>query len=182
MHNERITPILIARVRSIRQLVLSDTCPISGKRVYGAIYLHGSAIGIGQDDAVFRLFPSDHDVVATDLCIRVERGRDYVAFLHYPGFETDGHPGLCCSVGVDLSHDTALYRPFRGRRSVPILHRKELLVGCDHPLYETFSGLTAAEDRLGLLEDRKRIGWSLIWEAQLRNRGLRIVGHQIEAL
>jgi hypothetical protein len=35
------------------------------------------------------------------------------------------------------------------------------------------------EERLGLLDEKRRIGWSNYWQELLRNRGLTIEGHEI---
>ena len=60
-----------------------------------------------------------------------------------------------------------------------IIHRKELMVGPDHPNRWFWEQLTKAEERAGLLSNphASYIGRRNYWEALLKEKGLRISGH-----
>jgi len=80
---------------------------------------------------------------------------------------------------VDTSAETVSLRSFASQSNHPILHRKELFVAPTHEAYNEFAAPTTEEERLGLLDDKRRIGWSRYWDALLRDRGLEIEGHEI---
>lgn len=122
---------------------------------------------------------AQHETDCDDAVFRVDRSNNRIALLHYPCFLTEAHPVLCCSTLVDLETGHSQYRSFAGRSNRPILHRKELLVAPAHEAYNEFASLTREEERLGLLEDKARIGWSRYWTDLLESRGLIIEGHRI---
>jgi DNA phosphorothioation-associated putative methyltransferase len=61
----------------------------------------------------------------------------------------------------------------------PILHRKELLVGPDHPHFAEFASLTAAEEAAGLYRGSLAIGFRLNWQRLLADAGIEIIGHTL---
>ena len=150
-----------------------------GKRIAGTIWAHASAVPVGLLEWVMRQSVAAHTVGDDDAVIRVDRSDNRIALLHYPSFLTDAHPALCCSTLIDLETSKCEHRSFLTRANRPILHRKELLVSHDHQAYNEFASLTSEEERLGLLEDKARIGWSRYWTDLLESRGLTIEGHRI---
>lgn len=150
-----------------------------GKRIAGTIWVHASAVPVGLLEWVMRRSVAEHRIEYDDAVIRVDRAADRIAFLHYPSFLAEAHPALCCSTLIDLETFHREHRSFLTRANRPILHRKELLVSDDHQAYNEFASLTREEERLGLLEDKARIGWSRYWTNLLESRGLTIEGHRI---
>lgn len=150
-----------------------------GKRIAGSIWVHASTMPVGFLEWTMRESRADHEIPHDDAVIRVDRSGDRIALLHYPSFLTQAHPVLCCSTLLDLQTARSEYRSFLARSNRPILHRKELLVADDHEAYNEFASLTREEERLGLLDDKARIGWSRYWDDLLESRGLTIERHRI---
>lgn len=78
---------------------------------------------------------------------------------------------------------SSLYVDFRDYSSSvnpPILHRKETFVEETYPLFKKFSRLTAAEEKIGLLEDPISIGTRKNWEQRLTEKKVKILGHIIK--
>ena len=163
-------------------LLLSAIPPHIGKRIGDHLWLHASAVAPEALAAVRALVTTDHPVPLDDLVIRIDQRKHRIAHLHYAGFLTTAHPPLCCSALIDTVGETVTLRSFASRSNRPILHRKELLVAGTHEAYNEFAALTAEEERLGLLSDKRRIGWSGYWGDLLRDRGLEIKGHEIREL
>ncbi len=163
-------------------LILSTIPPHTGKRIGDHLWLHASSVHPEALAALRTLVTTDHPVALDDLVIRVDQRKHRIAHLHYPRFLATAHPALCCSALVDIARGTASLRSFERRPNRPILHRKELLVAAGHEAYNEFAALTAEEERLGLLDDKRRIGWSSYWSGLLRERGLVIEGHEIREL
>ncbi len=163
-------------------VLLSTLPPHTGKRIGDHLWVHASALAPEALAALGDLITTDHPVPLDDLVIRIDQRKHRIAHLHYPGFFTHAHPALCCSALVDATAETVSTRSFATRANRPILHRKELLVARTHEAYNEFAALTAEEERLGLLRDKRRIGWSIFWRELLRDRGIVIEGHEIREL
>lgn len=148
-----------------------------GKRLPTATYLHKSAFA--------KLAPelkSFLDAVAGALkldglwnVLKLDREQFKVSFLDYPGFEEDAYPSLSRSFTVDLLFKKLESRDYTGNANPPILHRKELLVGREHPLYEEFCLITREGEEAGLYQDTSRIGNKSSWEALIRRKGYCLV-------
>ena len=74
------------------------------------------------------------------------------------------------------------YRTYADSLNPPILHRKELLLPEDDPRREVSAALTVACESVGLFDDSRRIGYLRQWEHLVRERGYRIVDHQLVPL
>lgn len=101
-----------------------------------------------------------------------------ITFLEYREFDRDPHPELIKYYRVDASKDVgAREKEFPGTGY--ILHRKELMVGDDHPNRAAWESLTAQEEAAGLYdkEHRNKIGRLTYWEALLKMKGLGIRGY-----
>jgi len=112
--------------------------------------------------------------------VMVNSKKSLVKFLYYPGFDTDPHPSLKQSLRVDLKSER-VYLYIEKSSNPPILHRKELFVEKDYPLYEEFKKLTDQEVHAGLYDNTylNRIGRRKFWEKLLREKELKIVGHNL---
>lgn len=111
--------------------------------------------------------------------VKLHLDKPRVSYLVYPDFDTDPHPVLAESWVVDLRALDVAPRDYRERDNPPVLHRKELFVGEDHPLRDKFARLTAQEERHGLLDDAAAIGTRRAWEARLADAGWRLRGHRL---
>ena len=110
---------------------------------------------------------------------RFDRSAPVVSLLHYPGFFDDPFPALAASWLVDLRAGTVSFRTYADSLNPPILHRKELLLPADHPRRAEYAALTEACEAIGLFDEPTRIGYRRQWEQLVREKGYRIVGHQL---
>jgi hypothetical protein len=110
---------------------------------------------------------------------RLESSAEYLALLNYPSFFTDGFPALHESWNVDLANGRVTYRTYQDSLNPPILHRKELMLGEDHPSRNEFEALTMAAEQIGLFDNPTRIGFREQWLKLVREKGYHIVGHQL---
>lgn len=165
------------------QKVVESACQISevGKLTPGALYVHESALDALSP--LLRLYEGcargyTGRIDGANL-IKLHRNEPKISYLSYPEFEADPHPAIAFSVTVHLQTFQVKYRDFRAYRNPPILHRKELFVQNDHPLYSKFERLTRMEERKGLYEDPESIGTRDGWSTVLRAKGLSLRGHRL---
>ena len=102
-----------------------------------------------------------------------------LSFLHYLNFDQDPFPTLNCSWVFDSATKEFSIRSYATSLNPPILHRKELLVGNDHPLREQWQRITDSAEALGLFSSGRPIGFRLNWLRLIADKGLRIVEDQI---
>ena len=106
-----------------------------------------------------------------------------VSYLHYPDFDSQGHPALSESLSVDLQTFRTHWAGFADRENPPILHRKELFVPIDYPDRQKFVRLTSQEERWELYDGVSgAIGTRDDWERRLRLAGVEIRGHRLVRL
>jgi len=150
-----------------------------GKKLPDALYVHCSAEE--QLPAVLRLLLFAARQIVGEVEYNVakisSKGRS-VSFLRYEHFDDDPHPALVYSVRVYLPRAEYTIRNYSSSANPPILHRKELLVDCLHPLYRSFRELTEEEERLGLLGS-PNIGTKLGWAAVLEENAVVIDDHKV---
>jgi len=166
-------------MKDLTDLILSNIPAKTGKLIGDSLWVHASVVEPHALVELREIIRTEHFVPLDDLVIRVDKHTRRIAHLHYPRFFQDAHPALCCSVLIDTGAETTRLQSFETRSNRLILHRKELLVTRNHEAYTTFATFTAMEERLGLLDEKRRIGWSNYWQELLRNRGLTIEGHEI---
>ena len=111
--------------------------------------------------------------------IKLRRHEPKISYLSYPSFDDDPHPHLTSSVRVDLRSLHLKYRDFTETPDPPILHRKEEFVPADHPRRDLFAALTAAEEGAGLYSSPENIGSRERWRTTLRERKVRLLGHEL---
>jgi DNA phosphorothioation-associated putative methyltransferase len=102
-----------------------------------------------------------------------------ISFLSYPDFFQNPHPVLQSSVTVDLATGKIKRYDYSLSVNPPILHRKETLLGPNHPLIPKFQTLSKAEEAEGLFENAKIIGFKKNWERLLAAKGLSYKGHKL---
>lgn len=111
--------------------------------------------------------------------VRIDSTTQNVCLLEYAEFFDSPFPELRRSLLVDFRLSRVSRRSYEGSLNPPILHRKELLLALDHPRREEYSRLTADAESAGLFQDTCRIGFRETWEQLVRERGYRVVGHQL---
>jgi DNA phosphorothioation-associated putative methyltransferase len=101
-----------------------------------------------------------------------------ITYLFYPEFNTDPHPVLATRMEIDLQDLQVTYQGYQGPNS-PILHRKEMFVMPDYPLYSRFAKLTHQEQDWGLLDDWKSIQTRQGWLQCLEDHCAEVKGHRV---
>ena len=152
-----------------------------GKVTPSAIYVHVSVLN--ELPALLRVYEGCARALVGTVeganLIKLSREEPQVSYLGYPRFEDDPHPALERSVLCDLQALRVRTRDFSGHRNPPILHRKELFVGPDHPGRGKFERLTKAEERAGLYADPARIGTQDGWAEACATAGVELRGHRV---
>jgi DNA phosphorothioation-associated putative methyltransferase len=97
-----------------------------------------------------------------------------VSFLDYQDFETAAHPLLGESIRVCLATGKVRRTSFVEHMNRPILHRKETLLPPDHPDIPKLRALTNAEEKAGLFDESKTIGFQQNWKRLLEKKGFKI--------
>ena len=152
-----------------------------GKLTATALYVHQRAVQ--RMPVVLRLYehcgyvaagrPANWNILKLD-----HRGRR-VSWSYYPDFDTDPHPRLDSTYGVDMTTMDAGFQVFRDRTNRPLLHRKEEFLAPDDPEVPKYRRLTAAEVRVGLYENPTHIGLEEGWGAELKRCGVALKGHRL---
>ena len=150
---------------------------VATRRYFHTSLLHADALAaelVTRASAIAGIRPDlDFNVV------RLDSLEESVALLSYPAFFEDGCPSLAKSWKVNVEVERSSLRSYLDSFNPPVLHRKELLLDDADPRRPTFERLTAELEALGFFGDPIRIGFRLQWERLLRERGFRLVGHQL---
>lgn len=152
-----------------------------GKMTASALYVHQRAVA--KMPVVLRLYehcgfvaagrPADWNILKLD-----HRGRR-VSWSAYPEFDTDPHPRLDWTYGVEMSKLEGNFLSFGGRSNRPLLHRKEEFLADDDPMAPKYRRLTASEVRAGLYQNPTLIGLENGWAAELKRCGVVVRGHRL---
>lgn len=152
-----------------------------GKLTASALYVHRRTVE--SMPVVLRLYeycgfiaagrPDDWNILKLD-----HRGRR-VSWSAYPEFESDPHPRLAWTFGVDMTSRESRFQDFSERTNRPLLHRKEEFLGPNDPSIAKYRRLTDAEVRAGLYQNPTLIGLEDGWEAELVRCGVMLKGHRL---
>ncbi|RCJ24988.1 DNA phosphorothioation-associated methyltransferase [Nostoc sp. ATCC 43529] len=163
--------------------VIQTACEKSkiGKRTRGALYVHVSALA--ALDPLLRIYEgcASRTIGRVDgaTLIKYHIEKPQISYLFYPEFDTDPHPALQASIGIDLKSLAVTHREYQTRANPPILHRKETFVTTTYLRYEEFAKLTQQEEELGLLKAKSDIGTREGWEKCLAAHKVEIRGHEV---
>lgn len=152
-----------------------------GKLTATALYIHRRAVP--KIPVVLRLYeycgfvaagrPDGWNILKLD-----HRGRR-VSWSSYPEFDSNPHPTLDWTYGVEMSSLEANHKSFGQRENRPLLHRKEEFLDPGDPDVPKYQRLTAAEVRVGLYQNPTLIGLEKGWEAELERCGVELRGHRV---
>lgn len=152
-----------------------------GKKLPAAIYFHTELLPSLPDSLRLlveklsgRLELSDEFNV-----IKFHRSQLKISFLAYPDFFEDPHPALAEAVLVDIASGKVRQDDYARRENRPILHRKEHFLPESHPKVDEFRRMTEQEERAGLYENTRTIGFEMNWKKLLKEKGLRHRGHRL---
>jgi DNA phosphorothioation-associated putative methyltransferase len=163
--------------------VIREACKNSsiGKHLPDALYVHSTAMA--SLASVLRVYEGCArayiGVVEGANVIKLSIGKPQISYLHYPDFESNGHPSLAGSLVVPLNTFHIQYRDYTESKNPFVLHRKETLVSPEYPLRAKFEQLTKKEERCGLYEHPELIGTKAGWEEILKTGGLIQSGHRL---
>jgi DNA phosphorothioation-associated putative methyltransferase len=153
-----------------------------GKQVGRRLYLHKSACGALDEQSsaiVARVLEVTNVPQDSFNVLRLDDDLATLALLDYPNFFEHAVPSLARSWKIDLATGRHSHRTYEQSLNPPVLHRKELLLESDDPRVPAYRALTAELEKLGLFDDAVRIGFRRQWDELLRQRGFRLVGHQL---
>lgn len=173
---------LLHRVGRLADVDKSCSSSEVGKLTPNALYIHRSALPLLSP--TLRVLEGCARLLTGELpsanVIKLHRTRKAVSYLAYPTFDQEAHPPLTRATRVDLVALDSTTLDYSSHESPPILHRKDLLVPTDYPLFARFSRLTQAEVAAQLFTPASDIGHRRGWSERLRARGLSIHGHSLK--
>lgn len=151
-----------------------------GKLLPNALYVHVSAIE--RLDPLLQDYERQGrvtDKLAGATLVKFALDRPKISYLFYPDFDRDPHPSLHRSLVVDMASFEVKELDYADAANPPILHRKEIFVAADYPLYQTFAHLTHCEETLGLLDNARAIGTRQGWQQRLNYYGITFIEHYL---
>lgn len=159
-----------------------------GKKVGDDLYVHVSAVeSLADDDhrervhAALSSLPAGAGERVNVAKINTRSMR--VSLLEYSGFDSEPFPVLANSWSMrNGSGSSLVLRSYADSLNPPILHRKELLVGTDHPMHAQWSAFTQAAESLGFFDEPGAIGFQLNWQRTIAAKGYALVGNEFVPL
>jgi DNA phosphorothioation-associated putative methyltransferase len=152
-----------------------------GKLTPTALYVHRRATD--RMPVVLRLYEHCGAVAAGRpgewSVLKLHHDQRRVTWLNYPQFDSDPHPKIRDSYGVDLKTLDASFRSYEDVPNKPLLHRKHEFLAPDDPEASKYRRLTDAELRAGLYERPHLIGTENGWAQELDRCGVRLRGHRL---
>jgi DNA phosphorothioation-associated putative methyltransferase len=152
-----------------------------GKKLPDDLYIHRSALDTLEP--VLRIYEGCGRAFLGDIeganVVKIHRRSGKLSYLVYPEFENDPHPALLRSVRVNLRTRQIDCNDYSQSANPPVVHRKECFLLDSDPLHAKFAGLTALEEKNGLLDDSSRIGTKEGWTRRLAERGFALKGHRL---
>ena len=164
---------------------IDQTISQLGKRILDDLYIHIDYLHIVLKDPSYQKLVSQALAAMTDedrkRCnvAKINLNRNRLSFLEYLNFEEDPFPTLNGSWVFDPIKQRFSIRSYSTSLNPPILHRKELLVGDDHPLREQWQRITNSAEKLGLFSSGRPIGFKLNWNRIIAEKGLQLVDDQL---
>jgi len=158
------------------------TKPKIGKQILDELYVHTNYLDEVQEDDAYRLLvQSALSAITRDdfkLCnvAKININRNRLSFLQYINFDEDAFPILNVSWVFDTVKQLFTLRSYSSSLNPPILHRKELLVGHDHPMRSKWAEITQSAEELGLFSSGSPIGFKLNWQTLITSKGFRLDG------
>lgn len=152
-----------------------------GKMTASAFYVHKRAVN--SIAVVLRLYEHCGFIAAGRPAgwniLKLEHRGRRVSWSCYPAFDSEPHPTLDWTYGVDMTSLQAGFQTFGQRSNRPLLHRKEEFLDPQDPEMPKYKRLTAAEVRAGLYENPTIIGLENGWASELERCGVELRGHRL---
>ncbi|MBD3262539.1 MAG: hypothetical protein GF334_12875 [Candidatus Altiarchaeales archaeon] len=153
----------------------------NGKTLPDALYIHRSALsGMLLDLALEAFERASEQIEGLQFnLVKFHRYKPVLSLLWYPTFDSEAHPALHRTVIVNLSTWEMTQRSYMNSKNPPILHRKELFLLPNYPLFEDFVSLTREEEEIGLLKECSKVGFRRQWEERCSSRGVSFDGNRM---
>ena len=152
-----------------------------GKLTPTALYVHERAVR--RMPVVLRLYEHCGSIAAGRPpgwnILKLHHDKRRVAWASYPEFDTNPHPRLSWTYGVDMGSLKATMQSYKDRLNRPLLHRKHEFLAPDDPLAPMYRRLTEAEVRAGLYSNPSSIGLESGWSEELTRHGVELRGHRL---
>ena len=155
-----------------------------GKKILDDLYVHIDYLEqIQEIDSLSKLIKTALSVTSPEILnfcnvVKINITRNRISFLQYLNFEEDPFPTLNGSWVFDSLKQTFTLRSYATSLNPPILHRKELLVGEDHPNRSSWIEVTKTAEQIGLFSTGNPIGFKLNWLKLITEKGFRLEGNQ----
>ena len=127
-----------------------------GIKVLEDLYIHADYLdhpALGEPFSTLislgRSIMTSEDLACSNV-VKLNLHKQRLSFLQYLDFDDDPFPSLNGSWVVDPLKQSVTYRSYSSSLNPPILHRKELLVGKDHPKRSDWENTTKTAEDLGL--------------------------------
>jgi DNA phosphorothioation-associated putative methyltransferase len=167
---------------------LSPKVPLIGKKVIDDLYVHADYLdhpSLGESLSslvrVGRSLMSSEDLACSNV-VKLNLHKQRLSFLQYLDFDDDPFPSLNGSWVVDPIKQSVTYRSYSSSLNPPILHRKELIVGRDHPKRSDWENTTKTAEDLGLFASSSPIGFKENWARLIADKGFRLEGQNFVPL
>lgn len=155
-----------------------------GKQVGDDLYVHVSAVDSVVDEghrarvrAAIAGLPDGASQRINVAKINTRTAR--VSLLEYPAFDDDPFPALASSWTMRSGSESSfVLRSYADSLNPPVLHRKELLVGPEHPARARWAATTQAAEAIGLFNEPGVIGFQLNWQRAIAAKGYSLVGDE----
>lgn len=151
-----------------------------GKRVRGSIYVHASAVSLLSESS--RLLVEKAARLAAPFAWNVARidAEITIGLLRYDAFEVAPFPCLAAAARVNVETGRVTSTDYSRSENPLVIHRKELLVGDDHPMRSGWADVTKRLEEAGLFAHPERIGRRSTWLERLASAGLERIGIPVE--
>lgn len=152
-----------------------------GKRLPGALYIHSILLTDLPDSLrlLIEKLTKRLEITSSFNVIKFHRSELKISFLAYPGFFDDPHPALAEAVLVNVASGKVRRDDYSLRENRPILHRKEAFLPESHERCDEYRRMSEQEERAGLYENTRTIGFELNWKRLLNEKGVRHQGHRL---
>ena len=170
---------MVGVVESLASIVKVCRRSAVGKLLPDALYVHRSALP-QLDPSLQKLEQEARAKIPQaeqSTLVKFNLLKPKLSFLFYPEFDSDPHPSLKLTIQVDVDTGEISERNYDQTNNPPLLHRKEMFVAADYPLYKTFQRLTQQEETLGLLTSPQSIGTTKGWQQRLDQHRVAFIDH-----
>lgn len=168
-------------INNFKEIFSIASRSIIGKHLPNMLYVHKSAL-MYLDNSLQAYEKKARDLIDNIddfTLVKFNLEEPKISYLSYPDFDHNPHPSLTKSIVVNIADKTTKIINYNSENNSPILHRKETFVDIDYLHYQKFKHLTNIEEKLGLLDNTRYIGFQKEWQQLLTDHSLIFVDHNL---